>query len=267
MPHPTRLRTTSSKWHPTQTPTHDRPKNEDHQPQTTTTAHRRTLTTTSQNWPAPSTWLTNESRKQQAEVSAHLSPTIHFSNKVFRFHIAVSDVATKWQMTMNICHSTLCILWHHGKYPCPPNPSTTHLWHKRQAMQPPMMHEWQRHRKMTNEEQTNEGQQWWTMSRGEQCDFPPPLPFLTQEAGATWQRTTDEWWQLTNNSEHPQMETGDNELRWPRSPPLTMDLFNMDSRCHIANSNVATRWQLGTVMDTPGYYPYPIHGFSHPRIR
>ena len=47
---------------------------------------------------------------------------------------------------------------------------------------------------------------------------------------------------LTNDGQHAQTETGEKELRWG-SPPLTTDLTNTESRCHVAVGDMATkRW-------------------------
>ena len=51
---------------------------------------------------------------------------------------------------------------------------------------------------------------------------------------------------LTNDGQHARTETGEKEPRWG-SPPLTTDLTNTESRCHVAVGNVATKRRTMTV--------------------
>ena len=50
---------------------------------------------------------------------------------------------------------------------------------------------------------------------------------------------------LTNDGQHAQTETGEKELRWG-SFPLTTDLTNTESRCHVTHSDVATKRRMTT---------------------
>ena len=50
---------------------------------------------------------------------------------------------------------------------------------------------------------------------------------------------------LTNDGQHARMETGEKEPRWG-SPPLTTDLTNTESRCHVAVGDVATKRRTTT---------------------
>jgi len=99
---------------------------------------------------------------------------------------------------------------------------------------------------------------YFTMHHGE---YPIDLP-LTPPPTTTAHSSDDDkccnttshhthlpqWWnqapRFANYGKHAQMELDDNdEWRWG-SPPPSNHLFNPETRCHIAVSNVATKWRM-----------------------
>ena len=69
---------------------------------------------------------------------------------------------------------------------------------------------------------------------------------------------------LTNNGQHTRTETGEKEPRWG-SPPLTTDLTNTESRCHVTVGNVATKRSLLYLLQFHGEYPPHRPPFDPPQ--